>query len=401
VNVISATRHVPLGEIAQFIRGVTFKPEDVLPIGTPGSIACLRTKNVQADLDLSDVWAIPERFAKSKDRYTRPGDIIVSTANSWNLVGKAAWVPELEWPTVAGGFVSLLRPDEATIFPRYLYRWITWDATQESLRKCARQTTNISNLSIPQAQELVVPLPTLEEQKRITAILDQADALRRLRRRALDRLKALGQSIFHEMFGGHRNHPRRAIAEFAAVKGGKRLPKGADYSTEPTEHPYIRVSDISALSIDSSNLKYLPHDVHRVIRRYTVQKGDVVITIAGTIGLTAAVPPTLEGANLTENAAKITPKAAGVFDSQFLAWALSEANAQDQILARTGQVTIGKLALFRIEQIEIALPEIDLQKKFAARIEALTSEVARLRHAASATDSLFNTLQSRAFRGEL
>ena len=51
-----------LGEVASFIRGITFKPDDVVPLGTAGTVGCMRTKNVQADLDLSDVWAVPSEL---------------------------------------------------------------------------------------------------------------------------------------------------------------------------------------------------------------------------------------------------------------------------------------------------------------------------------------------------
>lgn len=83
---------VPLGEVASFIRGITFKPEDVVPVGSSGSVACMRTKNVQSDLDLSDVWGIPEGLVKRSDQYLTAGDLLVSSANSWNLVGKCSWV---------------------------------------------------------------------------------------------------------------------------------------------------------------------------------------------------------------------------------------------------------------------------------------------------------------------
>lgn len=89
-------RSARLGDVASFIRGITFKPDDVIPLNTPGSIACLRTKNVQSELDLTDVWAVPASFVKGEDRITREGDMVMSTANSWNLVGKVSWIPKLE-----------------------------------------------------------------------------------------------------------------------------------------------------------------------------------------------------------------------------------------------------------------------------------------------------------------
>src|SRR5690606_36602450 len=90
-----------LGEVAELVRGVTFKPDDVVELGDEGSDACLRTKNVHTELHLTAVWSIPRRLVKSADRFVREGDIVISTANSWNLVGKVSWIPRLEWEATA------------------------------------------------------------------------------------------------------------------------------------------------------------------------------------------------------------------------------------------------------------------------------------------------------------
>ena len=79
-----------LGDVAAFIRGITFKPDDVISPENDGTVACMRTKNVQMDLDISDVWGVPQSFVKNKDQFLKTGDILVSTANSWNLVGNVA-----------------------------------------------------------------------------------------------------------------------------------------------------------------------------------------------------------------------------------------------------------------------------------------------------------------------
>jgi type I restriction enzyme S subunit len=244
-------------------------------------------------------------------------------------------------------------------------------------------------------------LPSLGEQKRIAEILDQADELRCKRRRAIDRLNQLGQAIFHEMFFSTDSTPWKAIAEFAEVKGGKRLPKGSEYVPGPTSHAYIRVSDLDGVGIDSKNIKYISNEVHQAVRRYIVNKTDVIISIAGTIGITATVPVTLDGANLTENAAKITPKQGVSFDPTYLAWALRTPESKSQILASTGQVTIGKLALFRIEKINLPMPDLTMQKTFANVISSIEHQHAEQTSAAAVAEKLFVSLQNRAFRGEL
>lgn len=108
----------------------------------------MRTKNVQATLDLSDVWATPRRLVSRGDQFLRKGDTLVSSANSWNLVGKCSWVPELPWEASFGGFVSALRPTSLRLDPRFLYRWFSSERTQAIARSFGRQTTNISNLNL-------------------------------------------------------------------------------------------------------------------------------------------------------------------------------------------------------------------------------------------------------------
>lgn len=399
MNIHTATRNVPLGDVADVIRGVTFSKSEATDEPLDGHVPVLRAGNIAEGLRLDDDLVFVDAARVSKVQRLHPGDIVMCTSSgSANVLGKSALL-DRPWSGSFGAFLAVIRPHGNHIEPRFLAHFFrtpefrSWASASEGI--------GIKNIRGSALKEISIPLPPIEEQKRIAAILDQADALRRLRRRALDRLNALGQSIFHEMFGGPQTHPRRAIVEFAHVKGGKRLPKGSSYSAIPTQHPYIRVSDISNLTIQTQNLKYIEHDIHNFIKRYIVQDGDVVISIAGTIGLVAAVPPELSGANLTENAAKITPRSSETFDAQYLAWALSSLDAQRQIAARTGQVTIGKLALFRIEQVEVPFPDLNIQEGFSARISRLNAQKASLMRAIDFSEVLFGSLQASAFQGKI
>ncbi len=168
----------------------------------------MRTKNVQAKLDLADVWAVDASFVRRSEQVLRAGDILVSSANSWNLVGKCCWIPELPWRSSFGGFVSVLRGDSSKVNPRFLYRWFASDRIQTTVRSFGQQTTNISNLNMERCLGLPIPLPPLPEQRRIAAILDHADGLRAKRRAALAQLDALAQAIFIEMFGDPATNPK-------------------------------------------------------------------------------------------------------------------------------------------------------------------------------------------------
>jgi type I restriction enzyme S subunit len=396
---------VPLRSVGRFVRGITFKPDDVINTSDTTAVFCMRTKNVQADLDLSDVWGIPSAFVKREEQFLQPGDILVSSANSWNLIGKCCWIPSFERRATFGGFVSVLRADPEQVEPRYLYRWFASDPVQAKLRSFGRQTTNISNLDLERCLAMQLPLPPLSEQRRIAAILDQADALRAKRRQTLTQLDEMARALFADVIGDPGTNPKgwsgTQLGALCHVRGGKRLPKGAPYAPGPTQHPYIRVSDLSDGAINEENLVFLTPEVQRQIARYTVAAGEIVISIAGTIGAVAVVPNGLDGANLTENAAKIVAARSGQYDNTYLATYLRTPFAQEQISARTGQVTIGKLALFRIEQLPVLLPPMAVQRKFAARLATIDALRRSHLHHAAKIDTLFASLQHRAFRGKL
>lgn len=260
---------------------------------------------------------------------------------------------------------------------------------------------NLPRISPKVLAEMPFPLPPLSEQRRIAAILDKADALRAKRREAIAKVDQLLQSVFLEMFGDSARWSRVAIGEICAVKGGKRLPKGEDYASSPTPFRYIRVSDIQSGRILENQLKYLKPEVQARIRRYTVSAGDVVITIAGTIGVVAPVGPSVAGANLTENAAKLVASGGVPYEAEYLAFALSTPDAQRQIQSQTGQVTIGKLALFRIEKVTVPMPPQNLQMKFVEVKRAIERQVAQHAESLTLLDTAFAGLQQQAFSGAL
>ncbi|MDN6654398.1 MAG: restriction endonuclease subunit S, partial [Bifidobacterium crudilactis] len=96
------------------------------------------------------------------------------------------------------------------------------------------------------------------------------------------------------------------VGDIAQVKGGKRLPAGYFVQKKPTPFPYIRVSDMVNGGIRESGIKYVPEAAAAAIRNYRIGKDDIFISVAGTLGLVGRIPGHLDGANLTENADRLT-----------------------------------------------------------------------------------------------
>jgi type I restriction enzyme S subunit len=164
------------------------------------------------------------------------------------------------------------------------------------------------------------------------------------------------------------------VGDFAAVKGGKRLPAGTALTDRRTSHPYIRIVDFKDGQIDQSNLMFVPDDVFPRISRYTISTQDVWISIVGTVGLVGLVDEALDGANLTENAAKICSIASHV-DKTFLSLFLRSQSGREQIRAQTVGSTQPKLALFRIEDIRVPLPPLIEQRAIAHILGTLDDKI--------------------------
>ena len=168
------------------------------------------------------------------------------------------------------------------------------------------------------------------------------------------------------------------VSSFAEVKGGKRVPKGSSFSMTKTKHPYIRVSDFKNNSIEIKNMEYVDDVVFEKIKNYTISSDDIYISIAGTVGLIGKVPEELNNKLLTENAAKIIFLNKNEIIKDFVCYMLNSNDVKGQIKSRTKAVGVPKLAIKRIETIEIPLPSLPEQKKIVSKIEKIEKQIAGL-----------------------
>lgn len=168
-----------------------------------------------------------------------------------------------------------------------------------------------------------------------------------------------------------------SIADIAEVKGGKRLPKGEKFSNVKTAYPYLRVTDFESGSVNSVNLKYISGSTFEKIRNYTIGKDDLYISIAGTIGLVGNIPLSLDGANLTENAAKLC-NIVGI-DNNYLVKLLGSNESKQQFSDKEVSSGQPKLALFRIKECQIPLAPLAEQKKIAAQLDTLLAQVDKIK----------------------
>lgn len=394
---------VVLGEVAEFVRGITFKPTDLVPLGTSGSVRCMRTKNVQAELDQSDVWAIPKKFVKRGEQFLRAGDVLVSSANSWNLVGKCCWVPDLPEPTTFGGFISVLRRQVENLDPRFLYWWFSSGQVQAAVRSFGQQTTNISNLNIDRTMSLRVPLFPLEEQRRIAGVLDRADDLRAKRRVASETLESLKRSIFLDMFGDPVTNPL-GWPRISFASGAKRITVGV--VVRPASHyvpigvPALRSLNVKPGRLDLKELVYFSSaSANSVLAKSRLNSGDVVVVRTGKPGTAAVVPTELDGANAIDLII-MTPDT-DVIDPLYTTQFLNSSGGQRLVMGGgRGQIQ-QHLNVGVLKAAKLPCPPIAKQREFADRVRDAQSLQERCSSSEQGFVSLCRVLTDRAFAGAL
>lgn len=294
----------------------------------------------------------------------------------------------------------------------YLALYLKQPSIRQELASKMEGTTGRQRLPKVVVEHLLLPLPPLPEQRAIAHVLRTVQEAKEATARVIAAARELKKSLMRHLFtygpvpvdqtdqvtlqdteiGPIPAHWRVVkLGEVANVCGGKRLPKGHEFSAHPTSYPYIRVTDFSDGTVDKTNLKYLTSEDHEILKRYTISSNDIYISIAGTIGLVGVIPPELDGAHLTENAAKIVIQSKGVH-RDFLVSALGSEICQVQIHMRATKTSQPKLALARIKTLDIPLPPIPEQQEIARLLRAVDEKIRAEEKRKETLETLFKTL---------
>ena len=278
----------------------------------------------------------------------------------------------------------------------YLY-WALGSIDYDRLvdRAAKGKTLNKAKLKI-----LQIPLPPLDEQKRIAGILDAADALRAKRREALGQLDTLLQSTFLDMFGDPVTNPM-----------GWEKPPLEDLCDKVIDCPHStpRWSGSGVICLRTSNLGkgewnwadtrfVIEEDYTERTRRSEILPNDIILSREGTVGVLALVD---EGMRLCMGQRLVQLRVNdSQLDPRFLLNLLLHDLAPERLSRLIAGSTSKHLNVKELRKLPVLLPPLDLQHRFAAIVQSVEHQKASQRAHQAELDTLFASLQSRAFRGD-
>ena len=244
--------------------------------------------------------------------------------------------------------------------PEFLKTLLEAPAYQSRMLEDAGGTTiKHIYITIVNKMPLAVP-PTLAEQEAIAEALSDADALIEAVEQLLAKKRQVKQGAMSELLTGKRRLAGfsgewevKPLDTISFVTSGKRLPLGKSLTDNETSHPYVRVTDMRMGTVELSDIKFVPDDVFPAIKQYRIYKEDIFISVAGTLGIVGKIPQELDGANLTENADRITNITCS---RDYLLHFLMSSQIQNTIEAIQTVGAQPKLALTRIRKFDIPLP---------------------------------------------
>ncbi|MFH5227857.1 restriction endonuclease subunit S [Antrihabitans spumae] len=339
--------------------------------------------------------------AKYNSKFVRKGDLLILNAahSATHVASKTYRASPQAYDALATGEWLVVRPSSESLDPGFMSHWINHPATRGRLR----EIVNGIHLYPRDVAALDIPLPPLPEQRRIAAILDHADALRTKRREALSRLDELAQTVFIETFDSDTPHLIRPLGEVADVASGITKGRRLSEGTPTTTVPYMTVANVQDKNLDLTTVKEI-EATEAEISRYRLKYNDLLLTEGGD-------PDKLGRGTLWREELPLTIHQNHIFrvrstsdavDPVYMNWSIGSRHGKAYFLRSAKQTTgIASINSTQLKNFPLPIPPMNLQSSFKERIREISRTKRNQLLATEQLETLFQALQSRAFRGEL
>lgn len=382
---------VEFGEVATIVTGSTPKKvegnyDGDVPFVTPGDLG------IHAEITHSNS-TITEKGAKS-GRLLPKGAVLVCCIGA--TIGKVGIAAR---HLITNQQINSLVFDESKVFPKFGYYFCT---SIKPLLIARSSSTTMPIVNKSNFSKFEMPLPPLDEQKRIAAILDKADSVRRKRQKAIDLADDFLRSVFIDMFGDPVTNPRGWEVKNLGdcldfLTSGSR--GWAKYYSEEGRK-FIRIMNVGKNRLILNDIAYVNPPETKEAERTRVKVGDVMLSITADLGRSAVVTKDLEGGHINQHLALLRPNTQ-IINSTYLSALLSSNSALTQFASANKSAVKAGLNFTDIREFKVLAPPIRLQVDYEQLTHKLTASINKLNSSFEYQTSLFNSLSLKAFAGEL
>jgi type I restriction enzyme S subunit len=287
------------------------------------------------------------------------------------------------------------------VLPEWVFAFVSQPAFRAAAKESFTGTAGQQRVPADFVKNSAIPLPPLPEQERLVRLLDEADALRRLRARADARMADFTPALFHEMFGDPaRNEKGWPIFKFGEVcecRLGKML--DAKQQTGQQKRPYLRNVNVQWGRFDLSEVLEMDFDEKsRELLRLRV--GDILICEGGEVGRCAIWHDELPECYFQKALHRARPNSK-LANSEYILWFMWSLAKSDGLSDFTTQSTIAHLTGVKLNSLPVPLPPLALQHEFAARVMEARALEEKQAQSKARLEALFESMLARAFAGEL
>ena len=364
-----------------------------IPFVTPAQLG------FQPPITTADEYVTSE--GADRGRLLPEGAVLVCCIGSLGKTGTAGV------PLISNQQINAIIFDPIQVDARYGYHAA---CSLTPLLKQFAPSTTVKIVKKSAFAEFQIPLPPLDEQKRIAGILDAADALRAKRREALAQLDTLIQSTFLDMFGDPVVNPMgwhvgRLEDYFSETRAGTCC---GPFGSALKKHEYVEdgipvwgIDNVKPNQFIQERSLFITPAKFAQLRRYSVEPGDILISRAGTVGRMCVAVPTVEQSIIGSNLIRLALNPGGMLPVYFTCLYTFCGERLPGLKASGDDKSYSFLNTTRLKSLVVPLPPLDLQHRFAAIVESVEQQKASQRTHLAELDTLFASLQSRAFRGDI
>jgi restriction endonuclease S subunit len=358
----------------------------------------LRPNNVGTDgkLDLSLVKRVPFEAGDLSRYDLKPEDVLFNNTNSQELVGKTA-IFDLEGTYSFSNHLTRIRVRVDLLIPEWLSLWFQHLWHTRYFERICNRWIGQAGINTEKLSGIEIPLPSLPEQRRIVArieeLTERIDAARRLRAEAAEEAAAILLSALAEVFGEaeEKGWEVRQLHEVCFVIPGQHI-LSDDYDTSGEGVGYITgPADFGAKFATVTKWTRKP--------KVMAKLGDVLLTVkgAGVGKVNCAVD-----AAIGRQVMAIRPHT-GHIERDFVYYYLSTLLGYFQTIA-TG-ATVPGIRKLQIQQLRIPVPPVDEQRRIVKHLDSVQAKVEAIRRYQEETqreiEAMTGAVLERAFRGEL